>query len=508
MADLANSFEGGTTGTTITTANSGSTSGDAFNSTSIGTSATLTFDNGHAAHGSLAALPATSSSDTVYSAWTVSGSTIYLRMYCYITGAPAANTNILRLVNGGTILFTARINSTGKLAFLWSSGTLGGTSTNSVNTAAWFRIEASLDLVAGNISVYLFNSMDSTTPTETLSVSGVNPGSTSATQVRYGIVSNATWSYWMDDLGASLTALMGPATVGGNSYTQTMTDTSGLTDSATEANAHVPVFTDPQGLTDSLTVVCDHVLTVSDIQGLTDASTASAAHFVSAQDDQGLTDSVAQVKTLAANVSDVTGLADALNTVHAIGLPITDDTGRTDSIVSTAKVAALSDNQNLSDLLLLVVSKLFVLDDSTGRIDAIASTNKTLDLTDDRGLLDYLVFDTQLYFITPSYKQRVVGWPNRSRLWDRVSFDVGKTLLLSGGSYKLYVDADPVDIESADKAYLGGRLYRIGPEEAASLREAGYGHWITNDPTALPTPEDGENLLYGEGLYGSGLYGD
>lgn len=51
--DLSNTAEGGTDGVTVTPANSGGASGDAFNVVSIGPDGELTFEDAHPAHGAL-----------------------------------------------------------------------------------------------------------------------------------------------------------------------------------------------------------------------------------------------------------------------------------------------------------------------------------------------------------------------------------------------------------------------------------------------------------------------
>ena len=59
MVTLLNNFEGGTAGTTISTANSGGASGTAFDTVNVGTGATNAYDATHVAHGTLACKIAT-----------------------------------------------------------------------------------------------------------------------------------------------------------------------------------------------------------------------------------------------------------------------------------------------------------------------------------------------------------------------------------------------------------------------------------------------------------------
>lgn len=109
---------------------------------------------------------------------------------------------------------------------------------------------------------------------------------------------------------------------------------------------------------------------------------------------------------------------------------------------------------------------------------------------------------TVLYLTTPTYKQRFIGHP----LWNRVSFDVGYSLFRFGNSYQLLIDPDTNQIESADRAFIGGRIYAIDNAEAARLRDAGYGKWVSLTPDT-PIP-DIDYSQYGTGIYGQGPYGE
>ncbi|WP_239404646.1 hypothetical protein [Frankia sp. Cj3] len=134
-----------------------------------------------------------------------------------MTAAPAATTNIMRMMVGSTIIATVRLNTTGKLAFLYSSGTTGGTSSNSFPTNQWFRVEmkavASTTVGSVDVRCYFGADPDSTTITETLSVSSVNTGSNSAMdRLRAGIISSVTSTdVWEDDIAWSDVDWIGPA---------------------------------------------------------------------------------------------------------------------------------------------------------------------------------------------------------------------------------------------------------------------------------------------------------
>jgi hypothetical protein len=82
----------------------------------------------------------------------------------------------------------------------------------------------------------------------------------------------------------------------------------------------------------------------------------------------------------------------------------------------------------------------------------------------------------RFFFTTPSYRQRPYI---RHGLFGRTYLDVGYTILRFGESYQQFIDPDPEQVESADAAFPGGRIYEITEDEADRLIEAGYGAWVS-----------------------------
>jgi hypothetical protein len=213
LYNLYNTFEGSTSGTTISTSNSGGASGDLFDTVNIGTSATLTFDNTHAVHGSLAASVSTpsvaASSYVLWSSGSLGGSPtqIWFRVYLYFTANPAHTFTVVQ--SGGLI----QITTAGKLfAKDSASGTLSGTATIPLNQ--WFRVEGFMTASAtvGQIEMKLFKTADSTTADETdTSPASLNVSTNSS--VRFGVTGAfaSIGPFWMDDLGVSTTGYLGPA---------------------------------------------------------------------------------------------------------------------------------------------------------------------------------------------------------------------------------------------------------------------------------------------------------
>jgi hypothetical protein len=219
MTSLANSFEGGTNGTTITAGNSGGTSGNAFDTTSTGAGATTAFDNTHAAHGSLSCEIATTSSATSNVQWAASMGTqaqVWFRLYLYFTANPAAAIRVFS-VNNGTVAAFLRITTTGQLVMVNGNGTVAiTTSTATIPLNQWFRVEGFVlaSLSVGQTELKLYSTADSVTPTETdTSAANNNLGVSTLTNYLFGITSAtpSVVAYWQDNLGLSSTGYLGPA---------------------------------------------------------------------------------------------------------------------------------------------------------------------------------------------------------------------------------------------------------------------------------------------------------
>ena len=187
MTTLQNSFQGGANGATISAANSGGASGNAFDAVAIGASCTLTFSNTQSVHGGLAASSTTpvSASNSIVE-WTTSltGSTvpqIWFRIYAYLPSLPPNQLHIASVRNGGTYCGGVAVASNGKVVTLNASSGTQTTSTTVLAAGKWFRLEGYVigSATAGQIQVKIFASNpDSAIPDETnTSGSAVNTNS-------------------------------------------------------------------------------------------------------------------------------------------------------------------------------------------------------------------------------------------------------------------------------------------------------------------------------------------
>ena len=216
-----NTAEGGTSGVTVTTGNSGGASGRAFDAVDIiGAGASVIFDNTHTAHGSEAYQFQTGAVSALARVqWNSFGfqPQVWFRTYVYLTALPAATIRLVNADNGTTACAVVVLLTTGKLQVrTGAAGTQTLNSTNTVPLNQWFRIEGYCfgDPVVGQVELKLFLTPDSVTPDETkTSPANVNTFGT-MNHLNFGVSTNApnVAPFWEDDLGFSNVGYLGPGT--------------------------------------------------------------------------------------------------------------------------------------------------------------------------------------------------------------------------------------------------------------------------------------------------------
>lgn len=210
MTQYSHNFEGGTNGATVTTGNSGGASGDSFDAVAAPAGTTLIYDNTHPAHGTLGLKGATgSTSAAAYSQknFPAATSTAALRFYCYLTANPAVATAIATIVSGTVTIARVRVSALGKLQIIDANNAAVLTQTGSIPLNQLFRVEvqfSSLSATVGAATLSRYDTADSTTASETGSVTGQNFGGTGD---RYRIGIPATLAnagpIWFDDVAGN-----------------------------------------------------------------------------------------------------------------------------------------------------------------------------------------------------------------------------------------------------------------------------------------------------------------
>lgn len=135
-----NSFEGGTTGTTITTGNSGGTSGSAFNTIT----GSPQFSNAQSFGTGLSAMNPTSGADCHmdWSGVTQSGDTICARLYMYLISATSSTQRVFVLGGpGGSVSGVWIFNNRTVRLYSGFSTTLAAQLTTPIPTGQWVRLE-------------------------------------------------------------------------------------------------------------------------------------------------------------------------------------------------------------------------------------------------------------------------------------------------------------------------------------------------------------------------------
>jgi hypothetical protein len=223
MSAASNNAEGGTNGTTVTTANSGGTSGDGWDTVTITASTTLTFSSAQSAHGSLSYLMTTpASAITSFVQWTSttlgSAQTKWSRIYGYFDTTVVAASRIMQFTDtSGTVVGGIGLNGTATRHFKISDATntaiLTGTAAVPVNQ--WFRLEFMCfsDASVGQMELKIFLTADSTTPDEVLTTTATqNTNGNVIQRAVFGLMTGiASATFYMDDLAVSDTGYLGPA---------------------------------------------------------------------------------------------------------------------------------------------------------------------------------------------------------------------------------------------------------------------------------------------------------
>ena len=223
--NLANTADGGTSGTTITPANSGGTSGAAFDAvvSNTGSGGILAYDSTHVLGGHPLSLKIATgaSSVTGYTAWTTSLTAssipqVWFRLYLFLTGNPAAQYGVWRALNGASLCSSVLITALGKLLVVNSAGSTISLSTTTIPLNQWFRLEGFVlaSATAGQTELRLYKTADAAPQNydEIDTSAATQNTSTAITTLRYGLAVAAAnvGPYWQASPGASDTAYLGP----------------------------------------------------------------------------------------------------------------------------------------------------------------------------------------------------------------------------------------------------------------------------------------------------------
>lgn len=218
MTLKTNSAEGQANGTTVTQGSGGNTggaAGDYLVQVSPGTGGSIVFSTVQKAHGSNSYLFTPASGVLCFVIFDdPAGSTAWaVRFYLYLTGYPAAEGLLLDVEGAaGGAITSLHLLASGLVRAHNSAGAVipGTTSTSSIPLNQWVRIEAQGTVSAtAAVAWQYFNTMDSGSPTESLTGTGTivtNSVMAAAGRVIYGrfTASGATPAFYIDDIQQNL----------------------------------------------------------------------------------------------------------------------------------------------------------------------------------------------------------------------------------------------------------------------------------------------------------------
>lgn len=217
----SNSFEGGSNGVTLTQGsggNTGGSSGDFFNTVDTGGGVgVVAFSTAQAAHGSVSMTTSTAGvSSLAYAGYTLSSvTTDTCREYCRLVSLPSAAAQpVLRYMSGASQAYRVNVKSGGALEVRDAGNNVVGTTTSTISAGAWFRLEllTTFSATVGAITLRLYLSPDSTSISDSLTLSGLTLTATS-NGLRFGIgsaMANAVQT-WYDDVATEGATWHGPA---------------------------------------------------------------------------------------------------------------------------------------------------------------------------------------------------------------------------------------------------------------------------------------------------------
>lgn len=212
MAEVSADFELGTNGNNVLTTDAGSAT--AWNTRNVA-AGTLTYDTTHVGHGTLAAKIAPSGASACYVQWDTAFGTQtehYGRAYLYLTTNPSAvPRGPIRGYNGATVAWGIHVNTNGTLQCGDSDSSVSGSVAIGLNQLIRVEWHVVHSATVGIVEAKLFNSAESTTPSETITHSSANT-LTQSDRIRFGVTDGGTApaAFWIDDIIANATAYPGP----------------------------------------------------------------------------------------------------------------------------------------------------------------------------------------------------------------------------------------------------------------------------------------------------------
>jgi hypothetical protein len=199
--------DGITSGTTITTTITGRKAGLSLDAVTIGSGATLTADTAHTFLGSAAIKFTTGTGTNVFGQWTNlyrpgDGAAQVAVMWVWFAAFPSATVTLFQVSDASAVrMLDVRVSSSGVLRLFDGTNAITLSTTNTIATGQWNRIELYFTPAAttGTAQFKLYRVASSSTPTETTStVTSQNFHASQVANTYVGVLNSAaSASFWM-----------------------------------------------------------------------------------------------------------------------------------------------------------------------------------------------------------------------------------------------------------------------------------------------------------------------
>jgi hypothetical protein len=143
-------------------------------------------------------------------------SSIYGRCYILIPANPIGSSGILRFASGATLNFRLNRQANRTLRILDTAGATLWTSTATLTTGTWYRIEwyVTFSTTTGSIDFYLYSG-DSSSVLDQANLTSQNFGASSSDTCQFGFptpqATDDNASIYFDDCGLSASGFLGPS---------------------------------------------------------------------------------------------------------------------------------------------------------------------------------------------------------------------------------------------------------------------------------------------------------
>jgi hypothetical protein len=222
-------FETGTVGAEVTVANSGGTGNTAFDIVEKDTGAHITYTDIYTINGDRAVYVEVPAAANAWVGWQDAFGTrtrTYGRAYLHHLERPQANEKLIQFRNGTVTVCSIGMGTDGTIKVYNTSGTVVGTSAVALERAKKVRIEwdVTFSATVGAATIRIYNVLDSTTITSTLSVAASQNFGAQATSIRFGReAGTGQFAYTLDSLNVNTSGFPGPtpATYGGKPTSMT-----------------------------------------------------------------------------------------------------------------------------------------------------------------------------------------------------------------------------------------------------------------------------------------------